>query len=80
MRKINLDELNRVIMERRKEVNEQIALSLGSDRKRRLRPRSKGEIEALNQISIERWKKAVERGEVKKLGPRKFYYDHRCGI
>jgi hypothetical protein len=77
MRIKKLEDLSKVIMEKKKEVNEQIALSRGSNRRKRFRPRSKGEIDALNQISIERWKKALERGEVKKLGPHKFYYDHR---
>jgi hypothetical protein len=77
MKKKSLDELNQVIKKKRKEVNEQIALNRGSNRRKRCRSRSKGEREAFDQISIERWKKAVERGEVKKLGPRKWYYDHR---
>ncbi|MBD8069371.1 hypothetical protein [Bacillus sp. PS06] len=76
MRKLHLDNINKTIDKRKKEVNELLAINSSTRRKKRSRVRSKGEREALDQISKKRWEKSVEKGEIKKLGDRKWYYDH----
>ncbi|WP_082232052.1 hypothetical protein [Halobacillus massiliensis] len=76
MKKVSLNDLNHRIESNRKEANRQIAESRNGRRKRS-KPRSKGEKEALDIISVKRWKKAEEEGLIKRLGNRKLYYDHR---
>jgi hypothetical protein len=78
MRKMSLDTLNQSIEKNRINVNERIAHSISSmNRKKTTRTRSQGEREALDRISISRWKKAVENGKVKKVQDRVWYYDYR---
>ncbi|MGM0845082.1 MAG: hypothetical protein ACQEUT_08905 [Bacillota bacterium] len=76
-RKWSLDDIEATVLRNGKTANEQIAKTKSPDRKKKSRTRSPGEIEALDRISIHRWKKAVESGSVKKLGKNKFYYDYR---
>lgn len=76
MRNIRLDDLDKLIEKERKWVNERIAINRGSRRRKKSRTRSAGEREALNQISIKRWEEAVEKGHVKYLGDREWYYDY----
>ncbi len=73
---MNLDELSNYIDCKRKSVNEKIINNRSDERKKRSRSRSHGEREALNQISICRWKKAIEKGTVRKIGDRIWYYDY----
>ncbi|ESU31991.1 hypothetical protein G3A_13880 [Bacillus sp. 17376] len=54
MRKIKLSDLDEQIKRNRKKVNKKIAELSASKRKKKSRPRSKGEREALNQISIQK--------------------------
>lgn len=78
MRKISLTELNDIIQKNRKQANETIYRTLHRKRRRkRSRKRSLGEIEALNEISVARWQKAVKEGKIKYLDKRKLYYDYR---
>lgn len=76
MRKINIDKLDTSISKNKKKVNEQLAHER-KERKKRNRTRSQGEREALDQIAISRWKKAIVKGHVRKISDREFYYDHR---
>jgi hypothetical protein len=77
MKNIDFQTLNDLIEKKRKAVNEQIAQERSSNaRGTRTRKRSKGEREALDQISLRRWQKAVEKGKVKKLGTNTWYYDY----
>ncbi|WP_456272475.1 hypothetical protein [Bacillus sp. AK031] len=76
-RKMSLGDIESTVRKNGKRANEQIAKTKSPNRKKRNRTRSEGEAEALNQISIQKWKKAVESGKVKKLGKNKFYYDYR---
>jgi len=75
MRKVRLEEINEIIESERKNANQIIAQHLRRRRKRS-RTRSTSEIEALNQISIRSWKKAVENGWIRKVSDRKWYYDN----
>lgn len=77
MRKFKLSDLNELIDKKRKIVNKQISELSISKRKKRNRARSKGEREALDQISIHKWKKALENGKVRKISDRVWYYDYR---
>ena len=61
MRRIRLEEIDKVIESERKNANQIIAQHLRRRRKRS-RARSINEIEALNNISVRRWEKAVENG------------------
>lgn len=78
MRKMTLERMDETIESNRKMVNQKIRTSASQKaaRTRRYRSRSKGEIEALTQISITKWKKAVSEGKIKYLGDRIFYYDY----
>jgi hypothetical protein len=76
MRKLKLEDINKTIDNRKKEVNRILATSSSTMRKKKSRVRSKGEREALDQISKKRWEKAVAKNEVKKLEDRKWYYDY----
>lgn len=77
MRKFRLSDLNELISKKRKVVNKQISELSSPKRKNRNRPRSKGEREALDQISIRKWQKALESGKVRKISNRVWYYDYR---
>jgi hypothetical protein len=77
MRKFRLSDINELIDKKRKVVNKQISELSSPKRKKRNRPRSKGEREALDQISIKKWQKAVESGKVRKISNRVWYYDYR---
>lgn len=76
MRKFRLSDLNELIDKKRKVVNKQISGISIPKRKKRNRARSKGEREALDQISIRKWKKALENGKVRKISNRVWYYDY----
>lgn len=78
MRKMTLERIDETIESNRKTVNQKIRISASQKeaRTRRYRTRSKGEIEALTQISISKWKKAVTDGKIKSLGDRVIYYDY----
>ncbi|WP_099355256.1 hypothetical protein [Fredinandcohnia onubensis] len=75
MRTIRLEEIEKVIEAERKNAKQIIAQHLRRRRKRS-RARSVGEIEALNQIAIRRWEKAVEKGWIRKISDRVWYYDY----
>ncbi|PLR94639.1 hypothetical protein [Bacillus sp. T33-2] len=77
MRKIKLSDLNEVIERNRSMVNKQIAKLSSPKRKKRNRVRSKGEREALDQISVRKWKKALVSGKVRKISDKVWYYDYR---
>lgn len=77
MKKIKLTDLNNVIEKNRIMVNNKIAKLSSHERRKRYRARSKGEREALDQISIRKWNKAVERGQVRKISDRIWYYDYQ---
>ena len=78
MRKMTLERIDETIESNKKMVNQKIRISASQKeaRTRRYRTRSKGEIEALTQISISKWKKAVAEGKIKSLGDRVIYYDY----
>jgi len=73
MRRVKLDEVNKIIEVERKNDNQIIAQHLRRRRKRS-RARSEGEIEALNQIAIRHWEKAVENGWIRKISDKVWYY------
>ena len=76
VKKMKLDELSNSIDRKRKSVNEKMINNRSSERRKRSRNRSHGEREALDQISISRWKKAIEKGAVRKIRDRIWYYDY----
>ena len=78
MRKLTLEKIDETIEANKRMAGLQIKVSsaLENGRKRRFRTRSKGEVEALNQIAISRWNKAVSEGKIKSLGDRVLYYDY----
>lgn len=77
MRSITLDAIDNLINKNRKAANEVIRSTIPTTgRRKRSRTRSPGEIDALNQISIARWDKAVQEGKVKVIGERCLYYDY----
>ncbi|PKR76755.1 hypothetical protein CEY16_13120 [Halalkalibacillus sediminis] len=77
MRKFTLEQINETVTNNRTRANAIIKKELQPiGRVKRYRPRSPGEVKALNEISISRWNKAVEEGKIKKLGERSYYYDY----
>lgn len=78
MRVMSLEQIEKAIKSNKKSANLQIRALANQENKRRkrFRPRSKGEMEALTQISISRWNKAVSDGKIKFLDDRVLYYDY----
>ncbi|TCP19313.1 hypothetical protein EV207_16411 [Scopulibacillus darangshiensis] len=76
--RIKLETLNQEIDKKSKEVN-QIIFGNNSygERKVRSRARSRDEAEALTQLAIASWEKAVKTGKIKVIGERSIYYDYR---
>lgn len=74
-RRIMLEDHDQVIEHERKNTNQLIASHLRRRRKRS-RKRSQSEIEALNQIAINKWKTAVDKGYIRKISDRIWYYDY----
>ncbi|MBE4906493.1 hypothetical protein IMZ08_00290 [Bacillus luteolus] len=73
---LTLDLIDNSILCNRAKADETIKLTSTNTRRKKSRTRSKGEVVALNEISISRWKKAVESGKIVSLGERVFYYDY----
>jgi len=74
---MTLEKIDNTIMSNRKNANEMIRLSApNNSRRKKSRTRAKGEVVALNEISVSRWNKAVEAGKIKSLGKRVLYYDY----
>lgn len=76
MRKININEIDDNIIRNKKQANEIIQKEFSSKRRKKSRTRSVGEKIALNEISLNRWEKAVEAGKIRKTGKRRLYYDY----
>ncbi|WP_409252816.1 hypothetical protein V1502_02485 [Bacillus sp. SCS-153A] len=74
---VTLETLNETIEKNRKSANLTLrTASSSSGRRKKSRARAKGEVKCLDQISISRWKKAVQDGKIISLGNRKMYYDY----
>jgi hypothetical protein len=77
MRTMTLQMIDEIIQQNKKEANLILRVTTQTKgRKKRTRTRTTGEQEALNQIAIRRWQKALEKGKVKKLGTNTWYYDY----
>ncbi|CDO03605.1 hypothetical protein BN988_02122 [Oceanobacillus picturae] len=76
MRKINLNEIDDNIISNKKQANEIIQKEFGSERRKKSRTRSEGEKIALDEISLNRWEKAVKAGKIRRTGKRRLYYDY----
>ncbi|MFD2627647.1 hypothetical protein [Oceanobacillus kapialis] len=76
MRKINLNDIDDNIITNKKQANEIIQKEFGSKRRKKSRARSAGEKIALDEISLNRWEKAVEAGKIRSIGKRRLYYDY----
>lgn len=76
MKTITLERIDNSIKQNKKSANLTIRLSSLPVRKKKTRTRAKGEIVALDQIAISRWKKAIQQGKIKSLGERVLYYDY----
>lgn len=76
MRKINLNEIDDNIISNKKQANEIIQKEFGSKRRKKSRTRSEGEKIALDEISLNRWEKAVEDGKIRRTGERRLFYDY----
>lgn len=77
LRKIRIEELDEIIKKNSAKANEIIINTSSNSRKKRSRRRSDDERKVLDQIAIKRWKDAVTKGKIKRIGDRKFYYDYR---
>ncbi len=78
MRTVTLEQINQNINNNCKKANAVIRTSARSSaRRKKSRPRTPGEVQALNEISIARWQKAVRAGKIIKTGQRSMYYDYR---
>ncbi|MFB5661382.1 hypothetical protein [Alteribacillus sp. HJP-4] len=77
MKEININTINETINSRSNEVNYQLKreFSAISSRRKNNKIRSKGEVEALDLICIQKWNRAVEEGKIKRLGERELYYE-----
>lgn len=73
MRNIKLQDVDDIIKKNKKQANKAL---ISPKRRKRSRPRSLGERQALDQIAIRRWEKAVETGKIKKVGERVLFYDY----
>ncbi len=76
MRKINLNEIDDNIISNKKQANEIIQKEFGSKRRKKSRTRSEGEKIALDEISLNRWEKAIEDGKIRRTGERRLFYDY----
>lgn len=76
MRTITLERINENILKHSKSADAAIRTSSTSKRKKKSRTRAPGEVQALNEISVARWQKAVRAGKISRLGDRKLYYDY----
>ncbi|MEN1968681.1 hypothetical protein WMZ97_11485 [Lentibacillus sp. N15] len=77
MREITLQELDQAINKNRKKANEIIQKTLPrTGRRKKSRTRISGEREALNEISIARWNKALQTGKIKYISDRVWCYDY----
>ncbi|MFD2706984.1 hypothetical protein [Salibacterium lacus] len=76
MKEMDISDLNQYIQSNKKEANYQVNKELSGIKKRRLkyRKRSDDEIEALNRICIEKWKRAEREGKIKRTGKKELYY------
>lgn len=74
MQSIRLEELTAFVESKRLEVEKKI-LRKGRERSFRRRPRSREEIEVLNQIAVLRWQKAEREGKVRYISRNVWYYD-----
>lgn len=78
MRKITLEKVNEKIRDNHKNANAVIRISSGSHgRVKRSRTRTPGEVQALNEIAVARWREAVRAGKIKKSGKKSMCYDYR---
>ncbi|MCC3357750.1 hypothetical protein [Bacillus sp. REN16] len=75
MRKMDFSELNETIFEKKSEVERTILRTKSSDRLFRTRPRDEGEAKILDELCIQRWKKAEEEGKIKYISKRMWDYE-----
>ncbi|WP_082232054.1 hypothetical protein [Halobacillus massiliensis] len=78
MRTVTFERINQNITVNRKVANAVIKTSVRPyGRRKKSRTRAPGEVQALNEISVARWQKAVKAGKIVKTGQRSMYYDYR---
>ncbi|MCP3762910.1 hypothetical protein NLX67_10975 [Domibacillus sp. A3M-37] len=75
MREMNLTDVTKRIADRRPAVDQQILKDRGQERLIKRRPRDPNEAAVLDQLCIERWKKAEAAGKIKYLSKREWYYE-----
>ncbi|PGK51791.1 hypothetical protein CN918_28785 [Priestia megaterium] len=75
MKEIEMNDLEKRINQRRKDVNEKLYKERPDIRVQRTRIRNADEQKALTEICRARWQRAVKKGKIKKLGPREWFYD-----
>ncbi|MEQ6388943.1 hypothetical protein RZN22_06405 [Bacillaceae bacterium S4-13-58] len=75
MDKINFNDLNQWIDNNQREVERQIISERTTKRRIRTRQRDPDEQKILNNLCIEKWKKAEQEGKIKYLSKRKWYYE-----
>lgn len=77
MRTVTLEHINQNISNNSKNADVTIRTSSPvMGRRKKSRTRTPGEVQALNEISIARWQKAVKAGKISKVGKRAIYYDY----
>lgn len=77
MRTVTLEHINQNIYNNRKQANATIMTSIPANgRRKKSRTRTRGEVKALNEISVARWQKAVRAGKIVRTGKRSMYYDY----
>lgn len=75
MKKVHIDELNHWIESQRSDVERKVIRDRKEKKLVRMRERDRDEQKILDQICIERWKKAEQEGKIKYLSERKWHYE-----
>ncbi|SFQ16398.1 hypothetical protein SAMN05518683_11950 [Salibacterium halotolerans] len=76
MKEIDIKNFNKSIQANKKEANYQVNKELSGIKRRRLkyRKRSNDEIETLDKLCIEKWKRAEREGKIQRTGKKELYY------
>lgn len=75
MKEFQLSDLTQKINNNKSKAEKTILESKSKDRVIRTRSRDSDEVEILDKLCMEKWKKSVKEGKIKYLSKREWYYD-----
>lgn len=76
MDKLNFSDLKREIEKCKPSVEKRVVAERTSERRTRMRERDLDEANILDNICIDKWKRAEAQGKIKYYSDRKWYYDY----